>query len=209
MFSIDSARVPIWSHVKGTRAGTRAGARSRGLLVGVHHDPKHIITSVASPRELATSMFSVRRPSTSGANLGGYLGEHTQLGTLTFRVTGDAGQTSLTIDLGSLEADDGLAHEISNVGTKDGVIDIVGAVSASDLNCSGIVTVADALVVLKIHRRREICWPPWLQASEEHDQRRSGATSTQAAWLTPATRSRSCSTQPTSPEACWAGAMWR
>ncbi len=69
-------------------------------------------------------------------------------GTLTFRVTGDAGQTSLTIDRGSLEAD-GLAHEISNVGTKDGVIDIVGAVNASDLNCSGIVTVADALVVLK------------------------------------------------------------
>jgi hypothetical protein len=35
------------------------------------------------------------------------------------------------------------------VGTKDGVIDIEGAVNASDLNCSVVVTVADALVVLK------------------------------------------------------------
>jgi hypothetical protein len=35
------------------------------------------------------------------------------------------------------------------VETKDGVIDIVGSVNVSDLNRRGVVSVADALVVLK------------------------------------------------------------
>ncbi len=117
-------------------------------------------------------MFSVRRPSASRARTLAVSSEHTQLGTLTFRVTGDAGQTSLTIDRGSLEAD-GLAHEISNVGTKDDVIDIEGAVNASDLNCSVVVTVADALVVLKYTGEGTYAGLPGCTPPGEHDQRRS------------------------------------
>jgi hypothetical protein len=83
------------------------------------------------------------------------------------------------------------------------VIDIVvGTVNVLDLNGSGVVTVADALAVLKYAGEGKYaslpgCTPPGNTISSA-----LWTTSTQAAWLTPATRSRSCSTRPGSPKIC-------
>lgn len=129
-------------------------------------------------------------------------GENTQLGTLTFKVTAGAGQTSLTIDRGPLDADHELAEANSSVETKGGVIDIAGSVNAWDLNCGGVVAVAGALVALKYGSAGKYVGFPAALLRVTPITARYGETSTQTAWLTPATRSRSCSPRPTSPEAC-------
>ena len=164
VFSIDSARVPLGAT---SEAHVRVSAPAPGVVgyvVDVHYDPVRITNVGCQPvRACSLNVFGPQTVRFGGLSLGGY--ENTQLGTLTFQATGSAGQTSLTIDRRSIEADDGLAQKISNVETKDGVIDIVGAVNASDLNCSGAVTVADALVVLKYvgegkHDDLPGCTPP-------------------------------------------------
>jgi hypothetical protein len=150
VFSIDSARVRIGATSEAHMRVSAPAPGVAGYVVDVHYDPAHITNVGCQP--LSTCTVNVLGPQTvrfAGASLRSWLGENTQLGTLTFQVTGGAGQTSLTIDGGSLDAYDELDQTISNVDTKDGVVDIMGSVNSSDLNCSGGVTVADALVVLK------------------------------------------------------------
>jgi hypothetical protein len=198
--AINSARVPVGAtseaSVRYPRQRPESPASSSTSVMIRRTSP----TSVASRGAPATSMFSVRQPSASSAEPS--LLARQQHAAWHADISGHRRRwTNLSLFRpGLLEDEDGLAQGDLGRGHEGRRNDIVGTVNALDRNCSGVVSVADALVVLKYAGEGNAPASLAARLREARSTALCGSKSTQTASLTPATRSISCSTRPGSHE---------
>lgn len=146
IITVDSVAIPA-----GGTAQTRVRIEQNEPGVGsfrvdVHYDPSSVEVTACAPSPCS---IDVLEPDTVRVNGVSSLGIGGPVSTLTLEAVASGGQSQLTIDRDTLLVSDHDGEPVPGVEVHDGTVQILQTLTQGDVDCSGQITPADAVMVLQ------------------------------------------------------------